>query len=159
MKLYLVRHGETTSELDDPARPLSAKGKTEIQSVASFLDKIKLPCSQIYSSDKTRAQQTSEILSHALTPQENPIVMPALNPDSRVENILSELGDSDEDIMLVSHLPVLPELLNQLLFNSHDHHFLCWSPGTIVALTQQEHNWCLNWILNPSLIQNITSNG
>ncbi len=37
MKLYLVQHAEAVPAEDNPDRPLSDKGRTDVQRVASFL--------------------------------------------------------------------------------------------------------------------------
>lgn len=37
MHLYLIQHGDAKSEQEDPARPLSDKGRRDVEKVAGFL--------------------------------------------------------------------------------------------------------------------------
>ena len=63
MRVYLVQHGESKSEEEDPQRRLTVKGIGEVQNVADFLRPLKLAVDAIWHSDKARAQQTGELLA------------------------------------------------------------------------------------------------
>ena len=66
MCVYLVQHGESKSEEEDPQRRLTDKGIGEVQNVADFLRPLKLAVDAIWHSDKARAQQTGELLAGAV---------------------------------------------------------------------------------------------
>ena len=66
MRVYLVQHGESKSEEEDPQRRLTDKGIGEVQNVADFLRPLKLTVDAIWHSDKARAQQTGELLAGAV---------------------------------------------------------------------------------------------
>ena len=55
MYVYLVQHGESKSEEEDPQRRLTDKGIGEVQNVADFLRPLKLAVDAIWRSDKVRA--------------------------------------------------------------------------------------------------------
>jgi len=55
MRVYLVQHGESKSEEEDPQRRLTDKGIGEVQIVADFLRPLKLAVDAIWHSDKARA--------------------------------------------------------------------------------------------------------
>ena len=40
MRLYLVQHGEAKKVEEDPLRPLSEKGREDIQRVAKYAEKL-----------------------------------------------------------------------------------------------------------------------
>ena len=64
--LYLVRHGEATSEEQNPARPLTEPGAKEVEQIAAWFTSTKLPVDEIRHSGKLRAQQTAEIFAQYL---------------------------------------------------------------------------------------------
>ena len=62
MRVYLVQHGESKSEEEDPQRRLTDKGIGEVQKVANFLRLLKLALDAVWHSGRARAQQTGELL-------------------------------------------------------------------------------------------------
>ncbi len=109
MRLYLMQHGKASSEDQDPARPLTAEGRTETEAMARFLSRTARPAGvRIRHSGKTRARQTAQALARAfdetdvdeaegLGPLDDPAVWAA------------QLAGSTEPVMLVGHLPHLPD--------------------------------------------------
>ena len=62
MRLYLARHGEAKSKLEDANRPLTLRGKKEVEKVAKYLAENKdIHLEVIMHSRKLRAKQTAEI--------------------------------------------------------------------------------------------------
>ncbi len=152
MKIYLVRHGEALSSEADPQRPLSPKGKTEVQRLAEFLARSKLPVPQIIHSPKLRAQQTAEILATALNAQIT-LSPSILDSEAEVYPVMSMLPSLSSDTMLVGHLPMMAKLVSALVV--HDENFFPitnYSPGTVVCLEDYEGRWIINWVLPPSLV-------
>jgi phosphohistidine phosphatase SixA len=66
MRVYLVQHGESKSEEEDPQRRLTGEGVRNVQKVAQFLRPLGLKLAAIWHSDKDRARQTAEILAGAV---------------------------------------------------------------------------------------------
>ena len=67
MKLYLVQHGEAVSKAENPERPLSEQGQSDISRIATFLAG-DIRISRVIHSGKERAFQTAQILASALSP-------------------------------------------------------------------------------------------
>ena len=63
MRLYLVQHAEALPADVDPARPLSANGRTDAERVATLLTGQVLGITRVLHSGKTRAEQTAGILA------------------------------------------------------------------------------------------------
>jgi len=80
MLLYLVQHGEAKREEEDPARPLTDKGKSEVEKIASFIAKTGIHIERILHSGKLRALQTAEILASHLKPPRGIEQADALDP-------------------------------------------------------------------------------
>ncbi len=53
--IYLVQHGEAKSEKEDPSRPLTDKGKADVEATAKLLTKLGVTVDKIIHSGKTRA--------------------------------------------------------------------------------------------------------
>jgi len=59
MRLYLIQHAKAKPKQEDPACPLSEKGREDIRKVAGFLKGYtQSPIREIKRSGKTRAEQT-----------------------------------------------------------------------------------------------------
>ena len=83
MRVYLVQHGESKSEEEDPQRRLTDKGIGEVQSVAKVLRALKLAVDAIWHSDKARAQQTGELLAGAVWARDGLVQRKALAQRTR----------------------------------------------------------------------------
>jgi len=115
MKLYLVQHAESKRREEDPSRPLSEKGWSDIRKVAKYAEKhLHIEVRQIIHSGKLRAKQTAEVLAEHLHPT-NMTAADGLEllVDPKVwKNRLDEIT---EDILIVGHLPHLGKLAGHLL--------------------------------------------
>jgi phosphohistidine phosphatase len=72
MRVYLVQHGESKSEEEDPQRRLTDKGIGEVQKFANFLRTLKLALDAVWHSGKARTQQTGELLAEAVGARDLP---------------------------------------------------------------------------------------
>jgi len=63
MKVYLVQHGEAKAEVEDTLRPLTDRGRAEVERVAALARKLEIRPSQILHSGKLRAKQTDKLAS------------------------------------------------------------------------------------------------
>ena len=80
MNLYLMQHGLATSAEENPDRPLSDLGRSEIETVARWLRDTGVRVGAIKHSGKTRAQQSAELLARIGIPGCAPEVHPGLAP-------------------------------------------------------------------------------
>lgn len=117
MIVYLVRHGEAVPAETDPARPLSEKGRAEVEETARRLrDSLtSLGASQgakvdeIWHSGKLRAKQTAEIITRVLNVAKV-IEKKGLKPDDDPAPIADLLRKTDKTILIAGHLPFIPKL-------------------------------------------------
>lgn len=69
MTLYLVRHAEAKPEEEDPERPLSEKGWDDVRRLAGYAAAhLGITVDRVLHSGKTRARQTAEVLTGAVSP-------------------------------------------------------------------------------------------
>ena len=144
MTLYLVRHGEALPDRGsgggDSRRPLSPGGVRQVEDVARRAFEAGAKPSRILHSGKLRAEQTADILAATLTPREVRAIaglQPEDDPASAVE--LAQM--SDEDVMLVGHLPHLGIVAGRLLGAGE---LVSFSTSTMACL-ERGARWVLRW--------------
>jgi len=104
-----MRHGETVSEQADPSRPLSDKGRAQVEETARALLKEKANIEEIWHSTKLRAKQTAEIVSQILGVK-NILEKQGLTPFDDPAPIAEMLKTADKNILIAGHMPFLGEL-------------------------------------------------
>lgn len=151
MDVYLVQHAEAKPEHEDPARPLTDRGREEVQQVARHAAKIGLNVSEIRHSGKLRAKQTAEILAERLSPHRGIREMKGLAPMDDPAEAKAELEAAQEPLMLVGHLPHLSRLASVLLVGDPGREIIRFRMGAIVCLSKIEGGWVVKWMLTPEL--------
>ena len=151
MELYLVQHGEAVSEQEDPARPLSARGRREVEAVARAAARIGLRVELIVHSDKLRARQTAEVLAAALRPARGTHQLPGLAPGDDQEAALRVVEGASGPLMLVGHLPPLARLAGLLLAGDADREVVAFRMGAVVALERSEAGFRLRYVITPEI--------
>jgi phosphohistidine phosphatase len=107
--IYLVRHGDTVPEERDPTRPLSEKGRAEVEATARALLKEKANIEEIWHSTKLRAKQTAEIIAQILGIK-NVLEKEGLTPFDDPAPVAELLKAADKNILIAGHMPFLGEL-------------------------------------------------
>jgi phosphohistidine phosphatase len=148
MLLYLVQHGEPKSKEEDPERPLSDKGRLDVQKAAYFLLSIGPP--EIFHSGKLRARQTAGIFggkfgvgakeADALGPLDAPSVW------------AGRLREKEGDAMLVGHLPHMGRLASLLLCGDSEAGIVEFRQGGVLCLKREEGRWAVRWMVVPEII-------
>lgn len=124
-RLVIMRHGSAAMIApNDALRPLTEAGELEAHRasrVFPFEPKV------IYHSALVRAEQTARILA-SYYPKAILLSAEWLVPEASPHDVLGQLRDSEEDIVLVSHQPLVSGLAALLLHGStryaHDVPFL-----------------------------------
>lgn len=116
VRIALVRHGDAPFHIIDSKRQLSNKGKVEAHNTAIYLKEIKYHVKEIIHSDLERAKDTAEIIRQEIAPEITCQVSQDLRPESLTDiwehNLMA--WEKDRDLLIVSHMPFLPLLLEQL---------------------------------------------
>jgi phosphohistidine phosphatase len=110
MIVYLVRHGDAVPEEKDPARPLSAKGRAEVEATARKLGDEGARVEEIWHSGKLRAKETAELIARILNVTKV-IEKKGLKPDDPVTPIAELLRKTNKTILIAGHLPFIPKLI------------------------------------------------
>jgi phosphohistidine phosphatase len=154
VNLYLVQHAEAVSKVEDPERPLSDKGREDIQRVASYVARrADILIRQINHSGKTRARQSAELLAEAIQPPEGISDVPDLAPLDDPSVWVSYLAETTRDLMLVGHLPHLRKLAALLICQDESQKVVDFKMGGVVCLGRDEDGgWSVRWMVTPEVV-------
>ena len=151
MRLYLVQHGDALAKEIDPDRPLSEKGRSDMENLAHFL-KGRIEVSLILQSGKTRARQSAEMLIEAFSIPPEIVEFPNLKPKDDPEGLIDWLQSRQGDTLVVGHLPYVSRLADRLIGSSGDKDVVSFVPGSMVCLECfGETGWRIRWMLRPEL--------
>ena len=155
MNLYLMQHGKPVSKEENPDKPLSNRGKEDVEKAASFLMKAGIRVYNISHSGKTRARQTAEIMISKLTTGKDPIEKKGLSPLDDVKPIAEEINQGRRDIMIVGHLPHLAKLTSFLITGDDSQSVVSFQQGGIACLRRddEEKTWTVAWMLVPEIVR------
>ncbi len=119
MQVYLVRHGEASVPPGGSERILTDRGRDQARRIAACLAGRGAAPAVIRHSTRIRARETAEILAAALgdVPLEE---ITGLAPEDPVSGIAAMVAGTDQDLMLVGHLPHLDLLASQLVAGTSD---------------------------------------
>jgi phosphohistidine phosphatase len=153
MHVYLVQHGESKSEEEDPQRRLTDKGIGEVQKVANFLRPLKLAVDAIWHSGKARAQQTGELLAEAVGARDRVVQREGLGPKDKVATTKEALQQTGDDVMIVGHLPFLDKLVAVLVTGSEENEIVEFRFGSVVCIERRDDGkWKVAWMVRPALL-------
>lgn len=115
-ELFLIRHGhaEGGAPGGDAARRLTAEGEDAARSVGAGLARLGVRPDRILCSPYTRAQQTAGHIAEALGSQAIS-THDGITPSGRARVIAEELMEQRGTTLVVSHLPLLPEIAAELM--------------------------------------------
>lgn len=122
MIVYALRHGEAETKAQSPegndkSRRLTPRGSVQVKIACNFAKKLGAKPSVIFSSPYSRATQSAESAREILNPKCKLKIENCLEPESKPEEIyklLSGVGRAEE-VVLVSHLPVLGDFISDFV--------------------------------------------
>jgi len=148
-----MQHGDAVSKDVDASRPLSETGKAQVRRVADLLESHGHRPSHVFHSGKLRATQTAEIVAAALAPSLQCEEMGGLGPKDSPDALIDELSERTEDILLVSHMPLVGRLVDRLVGGAEDNAIVAFLPGSIACLERDEdQSWVIDWFLRPDIV-------
>lgn len=154
MKLYLVQTGEALpKETTDFQRPLSSKGRRNVERMASLLSDAHMEAKKVIHSGAVRAQQTLEILHWAASPSRTgPEACQGLGPEDPVEPWVREIGAWTEDAIIVCHHPFIGRLASKLVTGLEEPVIFSFVPGTALCLEKGLAGWSVHWMIPPAAV-------
>lgn len=113
MKLCIVRHGSASFTTPDSERQLTSTGKHQARVAGQWLVAQFPKKPRLIASPYVRAQQTATIIAEECGLQLE--TWKGLTPGANVNALLEQLSGITEDIILVSHLPLVGHLASWLV--------------------------------------------
>jgi phosphohistidine phosphatase len=154
MKLYLVQHGEACKKEVDPERPLTERGREDIDRLAVFLKQAGIRADRVMHSGKLRAMQTAEQLSKVIAPGIEPQMSDGINPNDDPKTFDLRRNGEDMDMLVVGHLPYMAKLVAYLVVEDEDKLITAYQPGSVVCLESLDNTcWQINWMMRPELLR------
>src|SRR4030066_2544997 len=145
MFLYLVQHGDSKKEEEDPARPLSDKGIEDVKKVGSFLFRLKITVEEVLHSSKLRTRQTAEIIADSLSIKKGVSETEGLAPLNEPILWAEKLKTKTHSLMLVVHLPSLGKLSSFLLSGDKEKSVIAFKMGCVVCMKRDDSGtWTLH---------------
>jgi phosphohistidine phosphatase len=151
MCIYLVQHGESKSEEEDPQRHLTDRGIDEVRRVVDFLRPLELVVDAVWHSGKTRAQQTGELLAEVL--RARLVERAGLGPKDQVTATKQALEQIDGNLMIVGHMPFLGKLAALLVTGSEENEIVEFQFGSVLCMEcRDDVKWKVAWMITPALL-------
>ena len=145
MDAYLIRHGDAVAEMDNPKRPLSTKGRRDVQRTAHLALARNIQISAIYHSGILRAFETARILAEILAPPLGLHLHAGLLPEDDPAIMKAELDLMDHSIALVGHLPHLNRLAALLTSGDPNRAVVEFLPAMMIGFERQDYQWKITW--------------
>jgi len=152
MALFLVQHGKSLSKDKDPEQGLSEEGISEIEQIAKVAKGYGVHVSRIIHSGKKRARQTADIFASSLEPGDGVQGSSGLKPLDDVSAFAGKIN-SEDNVMLVGHLPFMERLTSYLITGSTDKPVFKFQNGGIVCMDidRDSRFWLIMWALMPKI--------
>jgi phosphohistidine phosphatase len=148
--LYLVHHGDAVGPEVDPARPLSTRGRVEVDALAQKAAERGVRPAAIWHSGKLRAKQTAEAFCRHCNPLSTFAAARGLQPADPPSWIVDTLtSQAIAGIMLVGHFPHMPRLLALLVTANPEGAATDFPMHGMVALEESNGKWVESWRMGP----------
>ncbi len=150
--IYLMRHADAVSEEENPARPLSVRGREQVASVCAALRKRGgFEPAEIWHSPLVRSRETAELLAQGLGLPAPRILQPGLEPDDNPERIAAILAAQARDIAVVGHEPHLGILAALMVEGpSNPPFFYPFPKAAVLGLVRKGKRWKSEWLARTS---------
>lgn len=150
MRLYIVQHGDAVPKDVDPDRPLSDRGRSDIQRLYEFLSSHDVRIAQILHSGKRRAEETAQILRPLLESPSRIYEREGLAPNDSPDAFLQQLRKVGIDTLIASHMPFVARTVSQALTGAPDRQLLEFMPGSVAAIERSDvGSWRLSMFVRP----------
>lgn len=153
MRLYIVQHGDAVPKDVNPDRPLSDRGRADIERLAEWLSSRNFQVGQILHSGKVRAKETAEILRPLLEPRGQIHASDGLAPNDSPEAFLNQLRHANKDTLVASHMPFVARTVSQALTGAPDRQLVEFVPGSVAGIESSDGaSWRLFMFARPEFL-------
>ena len=154
MDLYLMQHGEATTEAENPERPLTEAGRATVHRVSARARAAGVQVEACVHSGKLRAEETARLLVSALGGAADVVARAGLGPKDDVAPTAQWLRTTEYDALaVVGHLPFLDRLASLLIAGDEEAQVVRFRMGGLVKLEPKDEGegFAVAWVLPPEL--------
>jgi phosphohistidine phosphatase len=155
MDLYLMQHGEATTEAENPERPLTEAGRTAVQRVSARARAVGVHVGVCVHSGKLRAEETARLFVSQLGDAADVSARGGLAPGDAVAPTAQWLRSETEHdaLAMIGHLPFLDRLASLLVAGDEEAHVVRFRMGGLVKLEPKDEGegFSVAWALPPEL--------
>jgi len=155
MALYLMQHGQATTETENPERPLTDAGRAAVQRVAQSARAADVRISGCLHSGKLRAEQTAQLLAREIGVEPSVEARAGLAPNDPVLPVAQWLRTQTEhqSLALVGHMPFLGRLASLLVAGDEQAQVVGFQMGGLLKLEPKvdRDGFLVAWALPPAL--------
>ena len=144
-----MQHGEARPEQEDPSRPLTERGRRDVERMARAAARLGLRIRAIRHSGKLRAEQTAEILAESLDPRPDLAPLAGLAPQDDPAPAARVVAEAEAPLLLVGHLPHLSRLVSLLVVGDPIRGLVSFRMGGLVCLARENEGWRVRFIMTP----------
>jgi phosphohistidine phosphatase len=153
MRLYVLQHGDAVPEADDPDRPLSPRGRQDMERLRDLLASRGHRVERVLHSGKTRALQSAELVAQGVLSSGAAQATAGLRPKDDPANFIDRLPVLGSDLLIASHMPFVGQLVAALVTGNAGAQCVAFSPGTLVVLAGEPGaGWLIELVLPPGLL-------
>jgi len=153
MNLYILRHAHAVDAAEDPERPLSPRGRSQVRALAVFLKRNNaLVTREIWHSPLPRSGETAELLIKKLGIKAKLVETDGLQPEDDPQLLAQRLKARQQPLAIVGHDPQLSALVSLLVTGATEPSRFILKKCTIIALERTEGVWTVRWQLSPELL-------
>jgi phosphohistidine phosphatase len=147
--LFLVHHGDAVGPDVDPMRPLSDRGRVQVDMLAQKAAERGAKPDVVWHSGKLRARQTAEAYWKHCNPLALFSATRGLQPTDPTSWIVDAIAGDTRPILLAGHFPHMPRLLARLMTGNAEAGPFDFPLNGIVALESVDGKWIERWRLKP----------
>ena len=153
MSLWIVQHGDALVKGVNPDRPLSEKGRSDVERLAAHLARCGVRVARVVHSGKTRARQTAEILAAAVQASEPVEALANLDPLDPPGPFAAEFAGAPADLLIAGHMPFVGRLVSLLVAAREDTALVSFVPGAAACLERADDGtWSVVSLMRPELL-------
>lgn len=154
MFLYLIRHAHAVDADEDPARPLSKRGRDQVRSLAGFLLRSSaFEPTAIWHSPLVRSRETADLLAQHLKLSAPLSLVRGLEPENDPAGIVGQLKSPPDRLAIVGHEPHLSALASLLVRGQAAPPAFVMKKCAVLALEGEDRFWMVRWHVSPEVLE------
>lgn len=150
--IYLIRHADAIAGEVDAERPLSERGRRQVEQLCSiFRDSGLFNPAEVWHSPLVRARETAHLLVQGLALGCPLFEKPDLQPEDDPGRIAAVLAAQTRNVAIVGHEPHMGSLAAMLLHGAQPGSaYFPFPKAGVLAVSKNETGWSGGWIARAS---------